>query len=618
MSLWARFMGREQRSARESIGARDPYLAEWFGMRGLIGGVTPDSVLSNLAVAARCVALRSELLASVGLFLFRRTEDGGRDRAADDPLYGVLHDNFNPQLTAFEGREFLIRCLDLTGNAYAGIEHDGRGRVVALYPYPSGWVEIDKLTSGRLRYKISDPNGGTAILLQEEMLHIRGPSREGITGLSPIQIARGSLALAMAHQETALSLSGNSLRPGGLLSYPERLTDPQRSDIRRTVNERYAGAGNAGKFMLLDGGVKYEKLAFSPEDAEFLDSRKLGNEDVARIFGLPPTSVGITDKATYSNTEQEARALVQNALGPLGKRIEAAMGRCLLTETGRQSLYVEHDLDSLLRGDVAARFEAYRIGREIGALSPNDIRRRENEPPIANGNTYHQPANWVPLGTMPAAQPQQRGEARAFDEDQPRDEKGRWSKAAAIGGKVAKAAAIGAATGALGSVVSAGLSKDAAATLGRAAAKGALGRALGTVGGSGLTAKLARGAAQGAITGAVGAAASKAPARTIGQVALKAALNGAIGAGKAHAVSSLALRLFGFNVLPAWGALILLSNMRSKRSFPPATPEAIDEFLSLLDDEQTKQLAQDIADNLGEADQQRLVAALDAQPETVQ
>lgn len=164
--------------------------------------------------------------------------------------------------------------------------------------------------------------------------------------------------------------------------------------------QQYAGATNAGKLLIMDGGARFEKLAFTPDEAEFLDSRKMAAEDVARIFGIPPTTVGITDKATYSNTEQEARALVQNAIGPLAKRVETAMMRCLLTDVGRRTLYIEHDLDVLFRGDVKARFEAYRIGREIGALSPNDIRRAENDPPIPNSDLYHQPANCVPLGSV--------------------------------------------------------------------------------------------------------------------------------------------------------------------------------------------------------------------------
>jgi HK97 family phage portal protein len=186
-----------------------------------------------------------------------------------------------------------------------------------------------------------------------------------------------------------------------MVSFAERLTREQREMFRDSVSEKYAGAANSGKLIVVDGGVRFEKLSFSPEDAQFLESRKLANEDVARIFNVPATAAGILDKATYSNIEQEGRSLVQNCLGPLAARIEAAMQRCLLTEVGRRTLYVEHDLSGLLRGDVKSRFEAYRIGREIGAMSPNDICRLENQPPIPNGDTYSMPANWMPLGAAP-------------------------------------------------------------------------------------------------------------------------------------------------------------------------------------------------------------------------
>ena len=404
MGIIARLLGFETRAA-STVRTSDPYLAEFFGERGIGGSsVNADAVLSNLAVAARCVALRSELLASVPLHLFRRTANGGRERADDMPLYAVLHDMANPNLSAFEFRELLIRSLDLSGNAHARIVWNNRGQVTGLYPMLAGTVTVERMPSGRLRYKVHSDRGGTEILLQEEVLHIRGPSRDGLTGMSPIQIARGALALALTQNTTAAALFANSLRPSGLLSYPGALTADQSARVRTSVEGKFAGDRNAGKLMILDGGVKFEQLSLSSEDAEFLDARKMSNEDVARIFGMPPTTVGITDKATYSNTEQEARALVQNALGPLASRVEAALHRCLFTDAGRRTLYAEHDLSGILRGDVSARFEAYRIGREIGVYSPNDIRRRENEPPIAGGDAYHQPANWVPLGSpAPAA-----------------------------------------------------------------------------------------------------------------------------------------------------------------------------------------------------------------------
>jgi HK97 family phage portal protein len=392
MGILARIFGTETRALPPS----DPYWAN-FAMTHSVGAATADSVLSNLAVAARCISLRSEMLASVPLFLFRRTPDGGRERADDNALYGVLHDLANPIQTAFEFREFLIRCLDLTGNAYARIERNGRGQVTPLWPLLPFEIEVEQLPNGRLRYRVSPGRGSAYVVLMDDMLHVRGPTRNGIMGLSPIAIARGALSLALEQAHTASALSVNGLRPSGIISFAQQLSVEQKTRFYEGTKNAHAGAYNAGKLIVMDGGAKFEKTSFSPEDAQFLESRKLANEDVARIFGLPPTCVGITDKATYSNVEQEARALVQNALGPLAGRVEAAMQRCLLTDVGRRTLYIEHDLDGLLRGDVSSRFESYRIGREIGVYSSNDVRRFENEPPLGPvGDVYNQPANWRP------------------------------------------------------------------------------------------------------------------------------------------------------------------------------------------------------------------------------
>ena len=400
MGILDRILGREARSVKSS----DPFLAQHFGLVTAGGAnVTPDTVLSCLSVAYRCIALRSELLASVPLHLYRRTTEGGRERANDHPLYRVLHDMANPNTAAFEAREWAIRCLDLHGNAFFRLDRNSAGQVTALHLIQPHSVGIERLASGRLRYRISGEPGGTVVLTQDEVLHVRGPSKDGLIGQSPVAMARGTLGLAVSQQDTAGAMMTNALRPSGLLTFPERLSVDSRDRIRSTIEKAFSGTANAGKVMVMDGGAKFEATSMTSEDAEFLASRKLANEDVARIFGVPPTAVGITDRATYSNTEQEGRALVQNALGPLAARIEAAIMRCCLSDAARRTYYVEHDLSGLLRGDVKSRFEAYRIGREIGLFSANDIARLENMPPVEGGDERYVPANWMKLGqTAPA------------------------------------------------------------------------------------------------------------------------------------------------------------------------------------------------------------------------
>jgi HK97 family phage portal protein len=322
------------------------------------------------------------------------------------PLYDVLHSVANPNQTAFEFREIMVRDLDTRGNAYATIERDEAGQVIALYRLDPTTVTIEKLANGRLRYK-----AGGQVFLADEILHVRGPSKDGVIGLSPLTISSGVYGLAMVQSKTAVKVAENAIRSSGVLTFPTHLSPAARKDVAAAMGEFSSNGTKSGGVLVMDGGPDFKPIELSSADMEFLASRRLTNEDCARCFGIPPTVVGIVDRATYSNVEHEGRALVQNALGPLAGRIEAAMLRCLLTPEERRTLYIEHDLSGLLRGDVFNRFQAYRIAREIGALSPNDIRRMENQPPIPDGDVFHYPGNWIPLGTVANTNPQTAGVA---------------------------------------------------------------------------------------------------------------------------------------------------------------------------------------------------------------
>jgi len=393
MGMLDTILGRETR-----VKASDPYLAEFFGQRSGIGGYVNPERASGQAVAMRCHGVIAENIAGLPLKVYAETKNGGRDVATDHPLYAVLHDQMNPSLTAFEGREWLVMAVLIYGNAYARIERDGRGQVTGLYPFAPGNVSVERMPSGRLRYKVSGQNGGVQILLQEEVLHLRYRTRDGVMGLSPIQIAAATFGLALAQQDQAGSQVENSFRPAGALVFPGNVPKVGKDRVLATFKDRFVGALKNNEVMILDGGAKFETFQIPNKDSEFLDSRKLSNLDVCRVYGVPPSVAGITDDATYSNIGEESRALVVRCLAPWAKRIEQAMNMALLTPEARQSYFIEHDLAGLLRGDLKTRYEAYKIGRDGGWLSSNEIRGWENLSEIDGGDSYMEPLNMKPLG----------------------------------------------------------------------------------------------------------------------------------------------------------------------------------------------------------------------------
>ncbi|WP_299935361.1 phage portal protein [uncultured Nitratireductor sp.] len=389
------------KKAETRIQSDDPFLGEFLGARWQ--GRADIEKASGLAVAHRAVQTIAENLAAMPLKVYRETDNDDREAARDHPLYAVLHDQFNERLTAFEGREWLIASMLIHGNAYARIERNGRGQVVALYPLLAGSVTVEVLKSGRLRYKVALADGGTQTLLQEEVLHLRYRTSDGVVGMSPIQIAASTFGLAVAQQDQAGAAAENAFRPSGILTFPDKLASGtaagSKEDVLSKFRARFIGQLKANDPIVLDGGATWASMSFSSRDAEFLESRKLSNMDVARVFGVPPTVVGITDDATYSNVDGESRALVQRCLAPMAKRIEMAMNATLLSPEARKTFLIEHDMSGLLRGDLASRYTAYRVGREGGWLTVNQIRKFENMSNIGPaGDTFVEPLNMGLVG----------------------------------------------------------------------------------------------------------------------------------------------------------------------------------------------------------------------------
>lgn len=390
---------------KRSVSSRDPYLAEKLGIRANAAGqfVSPETAIGLPAVHA-CVQLIAETVASLPLAPYRRADDGGKIVDTLHPLYRVLHDKANRIQTAMEFRESLIASCLLTGNGYAFKVLDGRGAVSELLPMPPGNMMPAKLTNGRVRYEYTPEQGGTERYTQDEILHLRYRSKDGFTGLSPITIARETIGIGLAQRDFESAFYRNGATFSGALRHPQALTDEQQKRITKSIQENYGGSANAFKLMVLEEGMELQQMSLSQQDAQFVESRRLTLEDVARIYRVPPPAIGILDRATYSNISEQSRSLVMHTLRPWLVRIEQAMNASLLTDDGRRTHFIEHNAEGLLRGTQKERFDAYKVGREWGWMNVNEIRRLENMSNIGTeGDSYREPSNSQAIAQAEAA-----------------------------------------------------------------------------------------------------------------------------------------------------------------------------------------------------------------------
>lgn len=298
------------------------------------------------------------------------------------PLYGVLHDMANPEQTALEAREYLQACVLLRGNAFARIVRGNDGQVRELWPLSPDRVTVLR-AAGKLAYDYTDGNNVLHRLLAHEVLHLRHRlGDDGVLGVSPIAAARGVVELALAESEHGVNTFRNGAKLLGVLKFPGQLKRDQRDAIKESWSSQYAGAGNAGRTAILEGGVDFQSVSMSLEDAEWIASRQFSVEEVARLFRVPPTVIGDLRHGNYSNSVEMARQFVTMTLRRHLVAWEQAISKQLLTEEGRRIYFAEHQVEGLLRGDSANRADFYAKGISAGWMLPSEARRLENLPTI--------------------------------------------------------------------------------------------------------------------------------------------------------------------------------------------------------------------------------------------
>ena len=364
--------GYEKRAVDPSWAALTPGL-------GAAGAMSARAA-ENLSAVFACTTVIATSLASIPALVYR-IEGDKRIEALGHPLYRMARQGVTEAMTWPEFVEHLVASALLTGNGLAEVLRNPNGGLIGLRFIPWSTVSVVQLASGRLAFDISDGRGRGRRLLQDEVLHLRDRTDDGLIGRSRLARSQETVQAVQASNAFARSFLENGAAPAGFLKSPSQLTPDQATMLRQQLNDRYAGPLNAGRIGVLDAGLEWVSTQFSPEDAELLESRKFGVEELCRLYQVPPPLVQDYSHNTFTNSETAGRWFAQFTLAPWARKIEAEFARSVLPTSG--GFEMEMDLSGFLRGDPATRWNAHKIAIESGVLDPEEVRQLEGWNPRA-------------------------------------------------------------------------------------------------------------------------------------------------------------------------------------------------------------------------------------------
>lgn len=404
------------RRLKRSTTAKNP--AQWF-IDWAGGGETGSGITVNAETALRhtpvwaAVTLIAETVATLPLHVYRRI-DGGRERVAN-PIATLLGTLPNSHMSAGPFWEAMLGNVLLRGNAYAEIERDNAGRPIGLWPLNPTKMQIKLEPTGDLLYIYDVLHGIPA----KNILHLRGFSSDGIVGYSPIMQNREQLGLGMGATRYAAAFFANGSAPDGTLQHPETLTEDAAKRLKASWEQAHS-RDNAHRVAVLEEGMTWQQVALSPKDSQLVEIQRLSVEDAARIWHIPPHKLQDLTHATFSNIEHQGIEFLTQTLAPWLRRVREEVTIKLLSG----ELYAEHVVESLLRGDIKTRYDAYRIGIAGTFLQPNEVRAWENLPRIEGGDVLLAPLNMTTidkLGDEPEPPPEPVVEPLVEPDDEPDD-----------------------------------------------------------------------------------------------------------------------------------------------------------------------------------------------------
>jgi HK97 family phage portal protein len=363
-------------------------------------GVRIDSETAmRSTVVLACVRVLATSVAGLPLHLYRRQADGGKTIAREHPLYRLLHATPNGWQTSFEWREQLMLHLCLHGNAYVEMRAGAAGfasELIALHP---SRMKPERIENGRLRYKYREESGAETVYTQDQIMHLRWLSDDGVNGMIPVELARDAIGLARACEIHGASFFANGARPGVVLATDNMMDAEAARSLRENWERVHRGPDRSNRTAVLTNGLKPVEFGGTNQESQFLETRRFSVEEICRIYGCPPHLVGDLTRSSLSNIEQQSLDYLQNTLLGWLRRFESAFARDLITD---DSLFAEFDVRGLLRGDATARASYYQTLWNLGVASINEIRGWENLDPVEAGDTRFVQLNMTTLGRAAA------------------------------------------------------------------------------------------------------------------------------------------------------------------------------------------------------------------------
>jgi HK97 family phage portal protein len=304
-------------------------------------------------------------------------------------------------MDSFSFTETLMSHLVTTGNCYAFIDWEDYTTVKALWIMRPDRTSPVRDSKGEMVYKYQSDT--TQIILPGYAVwHIPGLGYDGLIGYSPLTMAREAIGLSLATEKTGARLFGNGMSVGGILQHPNKMSEDAQKRLKKAIEDEHAGVDKSQRLLVLEEGMKYEKNTIPPEDAQFLETRKFQRNEIASFFHIPPHMIGDLERATFSNIEHQALEFVVYTMRPWLVRWEKSIKRKLLLPSEKEEYFAEFLIEGLLRGDSAARSSYYKELYYLGAMSPNDIREKENMNPIKDpaGDEYFTQQNMIALSAL--------------------------------------------------------------------------------------------------------------------------------------------------------------------------------------------------------------------------